>query len=58
MNDIDVKTGQTRVNVDKLFKKDGDNIIGCYHNTRGLWSIAYHPARIRSTSPSRTNACR
>ncbi|MEA2936610.1 MAG: hypothetical protein QOC56_114 [Alphaproteobacteria bacterium] len=45
MNDIDVKTGQTRVNVDKLFKKDGDKILGCYHNTRGLWAIAYHPGK-------------
>jgi PQQ-dependent dehydrogenase (methanol/ethanol family) len=45
MNDIDLKTGQTRVNVDKLFKKDGDTIIGCYHNTRGLWQIAYHPGK-------------
>jgi alcohol dehydrogenase (cytochrome c) len=45
MNDIDLKTGQTHVNVDKLFKKDGDTIIGCYHNTRGLWQIAYHPGK-------------
>ena len=45
MNDIDLKTGQTRVNVDKLLKKDGDTIIGCYHNTRGLWQIAYHPGK-------------
>src|SRR2546426_939384 len=45
MNDIDLKTGQTRVNADKLFKKDGDTIIGCYHNTRGLWQIAYHPGK-------------
>jgi alcohol dehydrogenase (cytochrome c) len=45
MNDIDLKTGQTRVNVDKLFKKDGDKIQGCYHNTRGLWAIAYHPGK-------------
>jgi alcohol dehydrogenase (cytochrome c) len=43
MNGIDLKTGQTRVNYDKLFKKDGDHIIGCYHNTRGLWAIAYNP---------------
>jgi alcohol dehydrogenase (cytochrome c) len=43
MNDIDLKTGVTRVNPDKLFKKDGDKILGCYHNTRGLWSIAYNP---------------
>jgi PQQ-dependent dehydrogenase (methanol/ethanol family) len=45
MNDIDVKTGQTHANVDKLFKKDGDKILGCYHNTRGLWQIAYHPGK-------------
>jgi alcohol dehydrogenase (cytochrome c) len=43
MNYIDLDTGQTRVNPDKLFKKDGDKILGCYHNTRGLWSIAYSP---------------
>ncbi len=45
MDHIDVKTGQTRVNPDKLFRKDGDKILGCYHNTRGLWSIAYHPGK-------------
>jgi len=45
MNHIDVKTGRTRVNPDKLFRKDGDKILGCYHNTRGLWSIAYHPGK-------------
>lgn len=43
MNHIDLDTGATRVNPDKLFKKDGDAILGCYHNTRGLWSIAYSP---------------
>lgn len=43
MNHIDLDTGATRVNPDKLFKKDGDKILGCYHNTRGLWSIAYSP---------------
>src|SRR5882672_11258175 len=42
---VDVKTGQTGVNPDKLFKKDGDTIVGCYHNTRGLWQIAYHPGK-------------
>ena len=45
MDDIDLKTGTTSVNPDKLFKKDGDKILGCYHNTRGLWSIAYHPEK-------------
>ena len=43
MNHIDLESGRTRVNPDKLFKKDGDKILGCYHNTRGLWSIAYNP---------------
>jgi alcohol dehydrogenase (cytochrome c) len=45
MTVVDVKTGKTGVNPDKLFKKDGDTIVGCYHNTRGLWQIAYHPGR-------------
>jgi alcohol dehydrogenase (cytochrome c) len=45
MNEINPETGQTHVNVDKLFKKDGDKILGCFHNTRGLWSIAYHPGK-------------
>ena len=45
MTVVDVRTGQTSVNPDKLFTKDGDTITGCYHNTRGLWQIAYHPAK-------------
>jgi len=45
MHVVDVKTGKTSANIDKLFKKDRDSIIGCYHNTRGLWQIAYHPGR-------------
>lgn len=45
MNDIDVNTGATKVNVSKVFKQDGDSILGCYHNTRGLWAIAYHPGK-------------
>ena len=43
MNDIDVTTGATQANWDKVFKQDGDTILGCYHNTRSLWNIAYHP---------------
>lgn len=43
MNNIDLKTGKTHINYDKVMKKDGDHIIGCYHNTRGLWAIAYDP---------------
>ncbi len=45
MSVVDVKTGRTGVNPEKLFKKDGDTILGCYHNTRGLWQIAYHPGK-------------
>jgi outer membrane protein assembly factor BamB len=45
MSVVDVRTGQTGVNPNKLFKKDGDSIIGCYHNTRGLWQNAYHPGK-------------
>ena len=40
---VDVKTGKTGVNPEKLFKKDNDTIVGCYHNTRGLWQVAYDP---------------
>ncbi|MFM2129877.1 MAG: hypothetical protein RL477_1423, partial [Pseudomonadota bacterium] len=43
MNHIDPKTGKTSLNREKMFWKDGDQIVGCYHNTRGLWSIAYSP---------------
>ena len=45
MSVVNVTTGQTSVNPDKLFKKDGDTILGCYHNTRSLWQIAYHPGK-------------
>lgn len=45
MQVVDVKTGRTSVNPAKMFKKDGDTILGCYHNTRGLWQIAYHPGK-------------
>ena len=45
MNEINPETGQTHIAVDKLFKKDGDKILGCFHNTRSLWSIAYHPKK-------------
>jgi alcohol dehydrogenase (cytochrome c) len=45
MNDIDLKTGKTHINYDKVFKKDGDTVMACYHNTRGLWAIAYHPGK-------------
>lgn len=41
----DVKTGRTALNPSKMFKKDGDTVLECYHNTRSLWQIAYHPGR-------------
>jgi len=43
MNSIDVRTGLTRLNGDKVFKKDGDRIIGCYHNTRAIMQTSYNP---------------
>jgi len=43
MNAMDVNTGQTQVNPDKLLRKDGDRIIGCYHNTRAIMQTAYNP---------------
>ena len=43
MNGIDVRTGQTQINFDKVFKKDGDHIVGCYHNTRAIMQTSYNP---------------
>ena len=43
MNAIDVRTGKTQINMDKVFKKDGDHIIGCYHNTRAIMQTSYNP---------------
>jgi alcohol dehydrogenase (cytochrome c) len=43
MNSIDVRTGKTQINFDKVFKKDGDQIIGCYHNTRAIMQTSYDP---------------
>ena len=33
---IDVETGRTHINWDKVKKKDGDRILVCFHNTREL----------------------
>jgi alcohol dehydrogenase (cytochrome c) len=41
--DIDINTGKTTINFDKVFKKDGDKTLVCFHNTRGYWPLAYHP---------------
>ncbi|MBL8552499.1 MAG: PQQ-binding-like beta-propeller repeat protein [Hyphomonadaceae bacterium] len=43
MNHIDVRTGRTRVNPEKLFRKDGDHVISCYHNTRTMAQTSYNP---------------
>jgi alcohol dehydrogenase (cytochrome c) len=43
MSDIDVKTGQTTLNWDLVFKQPGDHHIMCYWNTRSYWPTAYHP---------------
>lgn len=40
---IDVETGKTYINWDNVFKKDGDRILTCFHNTRSYWPTAYHP---------------
>jgi alcohol dehydrogenase (cytochrome c) len=40
---IDVETGKTYINWDKVFKKDGDQSLICFFNTRSYWPTAYHP---------------
>jgi alcohol dehydrogenase (cytochrome c) len=43
LSNIDVETGRTHINWDKVFKKDGDRSLVCFHNTRSYWSTAYSP---------------
>ena len=45
LSDIDVVTGATEANWDKVFKQDLDRNLTCFHNTRSLWNIAYHPGK-------------
>ncbi len=45
IGDINVETGRTTLNWDRVFKQDGDTILVCYHNTRSFWSTAYDPTR-------------
>jgi glucose dehydrogenase len=45
MPSIDVDTGRTHINVDQMFKKDGDQHIVCAYNTRSWWATSYDPGR-------------
>lgn len=42
---INVETGRTQINWNKIFMQDGDRQLVCYHNTRSFWSTAYDPGR-------------
>ena len=42
---IDVETGTTYLNWDKVFQKDGDSSLICFHNTKSYWPMAYHPGK-------------
>ena len=33
----------TEINWDNVFKRDGDTVLSCFHNTRSYWPMAYHP---------------
>lgn len=45
ISDINVETGRTTINYDRVFKQDGDRTLVCFHNTRSFWSTAYDPTR-------------
>lgn len=45
ISNIDVETGQTFINMDKVFRKDGDRVLVCSFNTRGYWPPAFHPEK-------------
>ena len=45
IGDINVETGRTTLNYDRVFQQDGDRTLVCYHNTRSFWSTAYDPTR-------------
>ena len=42
---IDVETGKTYINWDKVLKKNGDRQIVCFQNTKSYWPMAYHPGK-------------
>ena len=43
--DINVETGRTVLNTERMFTEDGQRQLVCYHNTRSYWSTAYDPTR-------------
>jgi alcohol dehydrogenase (cytochrome c) len=43
IQDIDVRTGATRINFDLVHKKMGDRSTVCFFNTRSFWPTAYSP---------------
>jgi len=43
LSNVDVETGKTTINWDKVFKKDGDKSLVCYFNQKSYWPMAYHP---------------
>ena len=47
MNYIDVETGRTYINFDKVFTKDGETVYECYHNTR-MWAQTTYSDRTNS----------
>jgi len=45
LSGIDVKTGRTTINEDRVLKKPGDKKQICFYNTKSYWPTAYHPGR-------------
>ncbi len=45
ISDIDVETGQTFIDGEKILREDGERHLICYHNTKGYWPMAYHPGK-------------
>ena len=45
ISDIDVETGKTFIDGEKILRKDGERHLICYHNTKGYWPMAYHPGK-------------
>jgi alcohol dehydrogenase (cytochrome c) len=43
ISDIDVRTGITRINFDRVHRKMGDRSHVCFFNTRSFWPTAYSP---------------